>query len=145
MRKLSPLLLALVLSACSSMHTEEAVPLPPPDPSTVMLPETPKLVVEAQEEGNNFVLISKRGEQELDRLSLRKIKFMKFDAKRECLFDSPANEVDYQIAAFVLDKGRDQAPEDYEPELYSVYGAHKNTGKLQNFAKRSASCYFMAP
>jgi hypothetical protein len=134
------ILFALLLTACATAPAPEA-PAPEPDPASLMLPETPKFTVEAAEEGTNIVLISKRGEQEMDRLSIRKVKGLRFDADAECLFDSPANEVDFQIASLVVDR----VPGERDPELYSVYGASKNDGKFKKFPKRAASCYFMAP
>jgi hypothetical protein len=141
MRRLLTHLLAFVLTACAAAPAPETAP--EPDPASVMLPETPKLGVEALEEGNDLVLVSKRGEQELDRLVVRKVKGLRFDKDAECLFDSPANEVDYQIASLVIERGQRQ--ENFDPELYAVYGASKNDGKFKKFPKRAASCYFTFP
>lgn len=136
------LLLSLLLAACASAPPAPA-PAPEPDPATQMLPETPKFRVEAAEEGNNLVLISKRGEQEMDRLTVRGVRGggIRLDTDANCLFDSPANEVDFQIAALLVNyQARGEAR---EPELYAVYGASKGDGKFKKFPKRAASCYFL--
>ena len=138
------LLLCLAFSACASQPagTDAASPAAPAVPE--MLPPAPKLTVEAVEEGENFVLISRRGTEELDRLKVRKVRGMFFDGGNECGFDSPANEVDYVIASFAF-APEAQRQDQYDPELYSVYGASRADGKIKKFPKKSASCYFVLP
>ena len=119
------------------------VPPPPPQPEELNSPPAPRVKVEVKEEGNEIVMISRRGEEELDRKSIRKVQGLRYDNGRECAFDSPAHEVDYVIVAFVISP-HGRMSEDYDPVLYSVYGASTYDGKFKAMPKRSASCYFLA-